>query len=76
MDFLVEGIISVELKAISKPVSLNMLHYNYAQNLPESPTNWGYIQELLCHNSSKTTEIYIHVSTRNIQHIKSPFDDL
>lgn len=28
------------------------------------------------HNSSKTTEIYTHVSTKSIQQIKSPFDDL
>jgi hypothetical protein len=35
-----------------------------------------YIQELLGHNSSKTTEIYTHVSTKSIQQIKSPFDDL
>jgi hypothetical protein len=39
--------------------------------------NLRYIQELLLvHSSSKTTEIYTHVSTRRIQQIKSPFDDL
>jgi site-specific recombinase XerC len=41
-----------------------------------SGTDLRYIQELLGHNSSKTTEIYTHVSTKNIQQIKSPFDDL
>ena len=34
------------------------------------------IQELLGHKSSKTTEIYIHVSTRDIGKIKSPLDSL
>ena len=34
------------------------------------------VSKLMGHNNSKTTEIYIHVSTKNIQHIKSPFDDL
>ena len=29
-----------------------------------------YIQELLGHNSSKTTEIHTHVSTKNIQQLK------
>ena len=35
-----------------------------------------YIRELLGHKSSKTTEIYTHVSTKSLQNIKSPFDDL
>jgi integrase/recombinase XerD len=62
--------------SIQKLVTLHWLHYSYATHLLESGTDLRYIQELLGHNSSKTTEIYTHVSTKNIQHIKSPFDDL
>jgi integrase/recombinase XerD len=42
----------------------------------ESGTDIRIIQELLGHKSSKTTEIYTHVSTKTIQNIKSPFDEL
>ncbi len=59
-----------------KPVTLHWLRHSYATHLLESGTDLRYIQELLGHNSSKTTEIYTHVSTKNIQQIKSPFDDL
>lgn len=61
---------------IMKPVTLHWLRHSYATHLLESGTDLRYIQELLGHNSSKTTEIYTHVSTKNIQQIKSPFDDL
>ncbi|WP_432221300.1 tyrosine-type recombinase/integrase [Flavobacterium sp. TMP13] len=61
---------------ISKPVTLHWLRHSYATHLLESGTDLRYIQELLGHSSSKTTEIYTHVSTKNIQQIKSPFDDL
>ncbi len=54
--------------------------------LPTQGSNWGhllesgtdlrYIQEIFGHKSSKTTEIYTHVSTQSLQKIKSPFDDL
>ncbi len=61
---------------ITKPVTLHWLRHSYATHLLENGTDLRYIQELLGHNSSKTTEIYTHVSTKSIQNIKSPFDDL
>ncbi len=65
------------LKAgIKKPVSLHWLRHSYATHLLESGTDLRYIQEILGHNSSRTTEIYTHVSRKSIQNIASPFDDL
>ncbi len=67
---------ALEKTNISKPVTLHWLRHSYATHLLENGTDLRYIQELLGHKSSKTTEIYTHVSTKNIQNIKSPFDDL
>jgi integrase/recombinase XerD len=62
--------------AIKKPVTLHWLRHSYATHLLENGTDLRYIQEILGHKSSKTTEIYTHVSTKSLQNIKSPFDDL
>ena len=67
---------AVRKAGIKKPVTLHWLRHSFATHLLESGTDLRYIQELLGHNSSKTTEIYTHVSTKSIQQIKSPFDDL
>jgi len=39
-------------------------------------TNLQYVQELLGHKSSKTTEIYTHVSKRDLGKIVSPLDKM
>jgi integrase/recombinase XerD len=61
---------------IQKPATIHWLRHSYATHLLESGTDLRDIQTILGHSSSKTTEIYTHVSTRNIQNITTPFDDL
>ena len=61
---------------IKAPCTLHTLRHCYATHLLESGTDIRYIQALLGHKNIKTTEIYTHVTTKSIQKIKSPFDDL
>jgi site-specific recombinase XerD len=67
---------AVEKAGIRKSVSIHSLRHAFATHLLEAGVDLRYIQELLGHSSSKTTEIYTHVSRKNIGCIRSPIDQI
>lgn len=65
---------AVKKAGIARAIKPHTLRHSFATHLLEQGTNLRYIQTLLGHTSAKTTEIYTHVSSKNLEEIKSPLD--
>ncbi len=64
------------LSGSRKNVGVHSLRHSYATHLLENGTDVTLIQQLLGHNSIKTTLTYTHVSRKTILNIRSPLDNL
>lgn len=61
---------------IYKQGGIHMLRHSYATHLMESGTDIRIIQNLLGHNSIRTTMLYTHVSNKDLAKVESPLDKL
>jgi integrase/recombinase XerD len=61
---------------IKKEVGIHSLRHSFATHLLDKGTDIKYIKELLGHFNIKTTEIYLHLTKKQLVNIISPFDDL
>ncbi|MBK6949088.1 MAG: tyrosine-type recombinase/integrase, partial [Haliscomenobacter sp.] len=68
--------IAKEKSGVNPYGTVHTLRHSFATHLLEKGVDLRYIQGLMGHESSKTTEIYTHITKKGWDKIKSPLDDL
>jgi site-specific recombinase XerD len=61
---------SCKISGINKSIKIHSLRHSYATHLLEQGVSLRYIQNLLGHENSRTTERYTHVSNIHLQNIQ------
>lgn len=61
---------------ITKAITPHSLRHSVATHMLENGIDLRYIQHILGHSSSKTTEIYTHITQKGINTIINPLDQL
>ena len=67
---------SCKSAAIHKHITPHSLRHSFATHMIESGVNLRYVQQILGHKNSKTTEIYTHITDIALQQITNPLDQL
>lgn len=67
---------SVEKSSANPWATVHTLRHSFATHMLQQGTNLRYVQALLGHESSKTTEIYTHILSISNKNVQSPLDSL
>jgi len=65
---------SARKAGITRKVSSHACRHSFASHLYEAGTDIRYIQALLGHKDPRSTDVYIHVSNKNLLGVRSPYD--